>query len=241
MTLSDRSDPSMGKRSQQERTDAFKQHAHLIRPIARQVGAWCPEQLDDLAQVGAIGLLRAIDRCDPEQATNFRHYAAASITGEMRHYLRDLAPLVRAPREIIEMRPRVARGRQVLEQQTGQTARAEAIAEHCNLPVEKVHECLALESRGTPASLDDEREKTRYQLMDNRYTSFELALEDRLLLEGALRRLRGASREVIEFAFYEDLTQTEIAKILGISQMQVSRRLRAAVKELWKILHTRLF
>lgn len=225
----------------QTREDVFRQHAHLIRPIARQVGARWPDQLDDLAQVGAIGLLRAIERRDPEQADNFKHYAAALIAGEMKHYLRDLAPLIRPPREIMELRSRVIRSQQALEQATGGAVTAEAIAAHSHLPLEKVVECLAWDAQGLPASLDQENEREGYQLIDNRYTSFQLATEDRLLLEAALGRLRAASREVIEFAFYEDLTQTEIAKMLGISQMQVSRRLRKAMGELWKVLNTRLF
>jgi RNA polymerase sigma-B factor len=103
-----------------------------------------------------------------------------------------------------------------------------------------------LEEKGLPTSLDEELEhegggSTRYQLIDNRYASFQLATDDRLMVEAALGRLRAVSREVIEFAFYEDLSQTEIAKHLGISQMQVSRRLRKAMDELWKVLNTRLY
>lgn len=237
-------DPSFSREaadSIRAREEAFHQHAHLIRPIARQVGARWPDQIDDLTQVGAIGLLRAIDRRDPEQAEHFKHYAAALIAGEMKHYLRDLAPLVRPPREILELRSRVLRSQQALEQATGAAVSAEAVAAHSQLPLEKVIACLALDAHSTPASLDQENERDGYQLIDNRYTSFQLATEDRLLLEAALGRLRAASREVIEFAFYEDLTQTEIAKILGISQMQVSRRLRKGIGELWAVLNTRLF
>jgi RNA polymerase sigma-B factor len=233
--------PSASQDAQRERDETFRQHVHLIRPIARQLGAQWPEHLDDLTQVGAIGLLRAIERRDPEQAANFRQYAAALIAGEMRHYLRDLAPLVRPPRDIVELRGRVLRSRQALEQNHGEAATAEAIAEHSEVPVDKVLACLAWEAKGPPASLDQDEEKTGYQLIDNRYSSFQLATEDRLLVEAALGRLRAASREVIEFAFYEDLTQTEIAKKLNISQMQVSRRLRTALGELWKVLNARLF
>ncbi|MNT94488.1 RNA polymerase sigma-F factor [compost metagenome] len=77
--------------------------------------------------------------------------------------------------------------------------------------------------------------------MDNRYRSFQLAAEDRMMLATAIGKLRHVSREVIEFAFYQDLTQTEIAQRLGISQMQVSRRLKTATQELWKTLNTKLW
>ncbi|MBU6430420.1 MAG: sigma-70 family RNA polymerase sigma factor, partial [Cyanobacteria bacterium REEB65] len=123
---------------------------------------------------------------------------------------------------------------------------AEEIAAELHCATGKVVEVLELEDREGPISLDDDAagesgKPLRYQLIDQRYRSFQLAAEDRIMLAQALERLKDVSREVIEFAFFEDLTQTEIAKKLGISQMQVSRRIRAALAELWKLLHTRLW
>ncbi len=222
-----------------------KRYIHLVRPIAQHFAHSRPDLCDDLLQVGAIGLLRAIDRFDASLGKPFEAYANTLIAGEMRHYLRDHVPLVRPPRELVELRSRVLQAQSALSHDAEGPVAAEAIAAATDLPLLKVQEVLALEENFAPASLDQEMDTEtgswRYQLIDNRYSSFQLAAEDRIMLDAALGRLRAVSREVIEFAFYDDLTQTEIAKKLGISQMQVSRRLRAATSELWKALNTKLF
>lgn len=218
----------------------FKRFLPLVRPIAQHFAATRPDQVDDLVQVGAIGLLRAIDRFDPTVGKSFEAYANTLIAGEIRHYLRDNVPLVRPPRDLVELRGRVNQARLML----GENATIEAIANLADVPCGKVEEIIAMEENYQPASLDQEMESERgtyrYQLVDNRYSSFQLATEDALMVNAALARLRYVSREVIEFAFYDDLTQTEIAKKLGISQMQVSRRLKTAVGELWKLLNTKV-
>lgn len=217
----------------------------LVSSIARHFSATRPDQYEDLVQVGSIGLLRAIERYDPSLGKSFESYASALISGEIRHYMRDTMPLVRPPRELVEMRGKVMSARSALSQVSGTVPSVEAIAEAAELPCAKVEEVLKLEENFSPASIDQEMEAERgsfrYQLVDNRYKSFQLAAEDRIMLQMALGSLKEASRQVIEFAFYEDLTQTEIAKKLGISQMQVSRRLKSATAELWKILNTKLF
>jgi RNA polymerase sigma-B factor len=231
--------------STEVRAERFRAYAHLVPPIARNLAGRQPDILDDLVQQGAIGLLRAIERYDPSQGRGFEPYASACIAGEIRHYLRDHAPLVRPPRELVELRSRVAQAQQALVQAGDVSPTIKAIADHAGLPPAKVADVLHFESQGAPTSLDEEVEHegggtSRYQLVDNRYTSFQLATDDRLMVEAALGLLRAVSREVIEFAFYEDLSQTEIAGKLGISQMQVSRRLRKAMDELWKVLNTRI-
>jgi RNA polymerase sigma-B factor len=230
----------------QKTKDALvKRYIPLVRPIAQHFAHNRPDLYDDLLQVGSIGLLRALERFDDSLGKPFEAYANTLIAGEMRHYLRDHVPLVRPPRELVELRGRVLAAQSQLSQGTELPASAEAIAAALDVPATKVAEVLALEENFAPASLDTELETDggawRYQLIDNRYSSFQLVAEDRMMLDVALGKLRAVSREVIEFAFYDDLTQTEIAKKLGISQMQVSRRLRAATGELWKVLNTKLF
>lgn len=217
----------------------------MLRAIARQIAPQRTDLHEDLEQVGAIGLLRAIERFDPSLGKEFEPYAKALVAGEMRHYLRDAAPLVRLPRELVEMRSQVLQTERMLLSEGHDPVTPAMIAGATGLPEAKIAEVLALEEVGPPVSLDQESETERgtlrYQLVDSRYKSFQLATEDAIMLASALSRLRAASREVIEFAYYEDLTQTEIAKKLGISQMQVSRRLRSAVAELWKTLNVKLF
>ncbi|HEY9766290.1 MAG TPA: sigma-70 family RNA polymerase sigma factor [Chroococcales cyanobacterium] len=219
-----------------------KRHLPLVRHIA---GSFSNrgEALDDLLQVGCIGLLRAIDRFDPDFGKTFDAYASTLISGEIKHYLRDFSALVRPPRELIEARKHV---NDTIERIScdGTVPTLDQIALATGLSAEKVADIRALDMSGYPLSLDDtgeDREGPHYQLVDQKYKSFQLAAEDRIMLAQATARLRAVSREVIEFAFFQDLTQTEIAKMLGISQMQVSRRMKSAVRELWKILNSRLW
>lgn len=228
-----------------------RSHMPLVRRVAhalarRGQGVTLPGiDAEDLCQVGAIGLMHAIDRFDVAAGANFEAYAAALVAGEIRHYLRDCAPLVKPPRELVELRGRVHRAAQEVRQREGREGTVAELAQIAELQVEKVTDVLAMDIAGPPVSLDqDDPEETEcwlYQLIDNRYRSFQLAAEDRIMLAQGLSTLRSVSREVLEFAFYQDLTQIEIATRLGISQMQVSRRIKGALGELWKVLNSRLF
>lgn len=222
-----------------------RQSLKLVRQIAMGFRERAPGGLDDLEQVGAIGLLNAIERFDPNLGRPFEPYAGTLISGEMRHYLRDHGHLVRPPRDLFELRAKVFTTLSRLEQELGRDPTTEELARALNLDVPKVLEVLALEAGTRPLSLDmlndDEEGRGRPPIVDSRYRSFQLAAEDRMMLAAALGKLRHVSREVIEFAFYQDLTQTEIAQRLGISQMQVSRRLATATQELWKVLNTKLW
>ncbi len=224
-----------------------KRHLPLVRRIAfAHSDGRDSEAIDDLCQVGAIGLLHAIDRFDPKLGRPFEAYASACITGEIRHFQRDLGQIVRVPRELQELRPQVIRAAAHLSQSLHRAPSAPEIAAEIGAPTDKVTEVLELIEAGGPVSLDDESgadpgKALKYHLIDSRYRSFQLAAEDRIMLAQAMARLKDVSREVIEFAFYEDLTQTEIARKLGISQMQVSRRVRVALGELWKLLNSPLW
>jgi RNA polymerase sigma-B factor len=234
-----------GAGSVRSRELLVRRSLHLVRPIAQHFSHNRTDLYEDLLQVGSIGLLHAIERFDPSHGKSFEAYANTLIAGEMRHYLRDHVPLVRPPRELVELRSRVLQAQALLGQITEGPVTPAAIAKLTDIPLTKVEEVLALEENFATMSLDLETEceggAVRYQLVDSRYVSFELAAEDRMMLDAALGCMRTVSREVIEFTFYDDLTQTEIAKKLGISQMQVSRRLRAATGELWKTLNAKLF
>lgn len=228
------------------REDLVRRHLKLVRQIASAHAPRDRALVQDLSQVGAIGLLRAIERFDPGLGRPFEAFAGACIAGEIRHFLRDHGQLVRLPRELQELRPRIVRTASLLAHRLDRPPSAEEIALELQMPLDKVLEVLSLDENSSPLSLDYESEaepgkSLKDQLTDHRYRSFQLATEDRIMLGQAMARLKDVSREVIEFAFFEDLTQTEIARKLGISQMQVSRRVRSALGELWKLLNTRLW
>jgi RNA polymerase sigma-B factor len=229
------------------RDELVRRHLRLVKQVARSYGDRCRDGVDDLVQVGSIGLLNALDRFDPHVGRNFEAYAGTLIAGEIKHYIRDSVHLVRPPRELVELRSTVRAATSRLSQENDRTPTVAELASETGLDASKVEEVLALDTTTHTVSLDDEGDddgeglRPKVQLVDNKYRSFQLATEDRIMLAQAMGRMRSVSREVIEFAFYQDLTQTEIAQRLGISQMQVSRRLKAATQELWKALNTRLW
>jgi RNA polymerase sigma-B factor len=229
------------------RKDTLAQNMDLVYKIARNYSQRVQNHYDDLVQVGSIGLLNAIDRYDPGRKANFRTYASHLISSEIKHYLRDQLPLVRPPRELQELLPRVRQAENSLLYSLGRDPSPEELSVHLGISNDKLDEVRHMEKNHFPVSLDQELSAFQEshtsvldQLEDKRYRSFQLAQEDRILLQDGMNKVRFQSRQILEFAFYQDLTQTEIAKNLGISQMQVSRRLKKAMGELWETLNTRV-
>ena len=222
--------------------EQVRRHLPLVTRLARRHHHRSGVELDDLIQVGSIGLLRAIQRFDPSMGHLFEAYASATINGEIRHYLRDQVPLVRPPRELSELVPSVKSATAQLKQQEHREPSCEEIARLTGLHSGKVAEVMALEASFRAVSLDaelesdEESQPMRWQLTDQKYRAFQLATDDRIMLFQALAKLKSTSREVIEGFFFQDLSQQEIGRHLGISQTQVSRRIRTALRELWTLL-----
>jgi RNA polymerase sigma-B factor len=228
-----------------DQDSCVKHYASLIKSLARHFSRGRQDLYDDLFQVGQIALLRASRRFDPSYGKSFESFAKTTVVSDIRHYLRDHVPLVRPPRELLEYRSRVLEAQQALSQQ-GVAADSAAIAVSLGLSEQKVDAVLNLEASIQGVSIDAVDEQLEqggvgYHLVDQRYQSFQLAAEDRIMISQALENLNEMSRAVVEFTFYEDLTQTEIASRLGISQMQVSRRLKKAIGELWRMCNTKVF
>lgn len=229
------------------RDNLLRQHMDLVHRIARNYSHSAQSHYDDLVQVGSIGLLRAIERFDPDRRAQFRTYASHVITSEIRHYLRDHLAIVRLPRDLQELLPKLRQAEQFLWQELSREPEPEELSERLGISLEKLTEVRQLEANQMALSLDQETASFQGghstvldQLEDQRLRSFQLSQDDHLTLQDSLGKIKAQSRQMIEFAFYQDLTQTEIAKQLGISQMQVSRRLKKAVGELWETLNTRV-
>lgn len=222
--------------------EQVRRHLPLVVRLARRYHHRSGAELDDLIQVGSMGLLRAIRRFDASLGHLFEAYACAIISGEIRHYLRDQVLLVRPPRELVELIPAIKGATSQLKQQEHRDPSCAEIARATGLTANKVAEVLAMESCSKILSLDaefdseDEGQPMRWQIADEKYRSFQLATDDRIMLFQALAQLKASSRDVIEGFFFQDLSQQEIGRRLGISQTQVSRRLRSALRELWVLL-----
>ena len=215
----------------------------LVKRIAYGLARRSTDPVDDLIQVGSIGLVKAIEQFDPNAGAKFYTYATHLITGEIRHYLRDKTSMIRAPRELQELSFRISRLIQDLINELGREPTDSEVADVLQIEPDKISEAYEVDRRRTLISLDQTltTDGTSEQLLiDTLEDSAHLlkfgSEEDNIMLQTAIRQLKENLRQVVEMTFYKDLSQTEVARRLGISQMQVSRRLRAATSELQRIL-----
>lgn len=217
-----------------------------VKKIAHGLARRSSDPVEDLIQVGNIGLLKAIDKFNPLVGSSFKTYATYFITGEIRHYLRDKTAMIKAPRQMYELYYRINQIVHKLTEQLGRTPTDVEIAEELQCPVNKIVQAQDIERRRLPVSLDqfmvndNGGNETVYleRLVDQNQTEFTETHENRMLIERAMISLKADLQDVVKMTYYEDLSQTEIAERLGISQMQVSRRLRKALDLLSKNLKT---
>lgn len=215
----------------------------LVKRIAYGLARRSTDPVDDLIQVGSIGLVKAIEQFDPNAGAKFHTYATHLITGEIRHYLRDKTSMIRAPRELQELSFRISRLVQDLIHELGREPTDAEVAEVLQIPADKISEAYEVDRRRTLISLDQTltMDGSSEQLLIDTLedSSHQLKFgseEDNIMLQAAIKQLKENLRQVVEMTYYKDLSQTEVARRLGISQMQVSRRLRAATAELQRIL-----
>ncbi|MBC2864761.1 SigB/SigF/SigG family RNA polymerase sigma factor [Streptomyces mexicanus] len=206
-----------------ELVTAWLPMAHRIAGRFRDRG----ESIEDLRQVAALGLVKAIDRFDPDRGA-FESYAVPTITGEVKRHFRDRMWALRVPRRVQELRNKVRVARRELTQNPGSPEPSvAAIAAHCGLTEEEVTTGLeALDSFST-LSLDAELSAGAdgYSLADTlgaADSSYDVVVDRESAKEG-LRRLPERERAILYMRFFEDMTQSRIADRLGISQMHVSR------------------
>jgi len=213
--------------------------AHLARSFANR-----GEPLDDLVQVAQIGLLKAIDRFDPTRGIEFTTYATATVVGEIKRHFRDAFWTVQVPRRLRELNNALMKSVEAMAQRLGRSPTLQEIAGETGVPFEKVVEAFELGRVYRPASLDAEvaegDEEQRSSLMD--YLGEEdpelTRLEARHTVEGLLGSLPEREAEILRLRYYEGLSQAEIARQLGISQMHVSRIQRDVLKRLKHLIST---
>lgn len=214
----------------------------FVKKIACGLARRATDPVDDLIQVGSVGLIKAIDLYNPEVGTKFKTYATYLITGEIRHYLRDKASMIKAPREIQELAFRINSVMKRLTEE-GQEATPENVAEVLSLPVTKINDIIEVDRRKSTISLDqtfsfedDDSVSLGEKIPSGDYQAFIDAYEEKIMLSKAITKLKPKMRDVIELSYYEDLNQREIAEKLNISQMQVSRRLKQALEDMYEII-----
>ena len=211
-------------------------HLNLVRFIANKFKNR-GEPIDDLIQVGYLGLIKAIDRFDPSRGLEFTTFATPTIMGEIKRHFRDKGWSVRVPRRLQELSAKVNQATDTLTSQLQRSPTIAEIADYLDATVDEVLEAMESSSAYSSVSLeapsgadDDDTPSVidRYATEDS-----DLAFtDDRIIIEEALASFSPRERDVIEMRFLKGMTQIEIAEKLGISQVQVSRLLRRTLKKI---------
>jgi RNA polymerase sigma-B factor len=214
--------------------ELVRRHADLAASIARRYRGKGVDE-DDLLQVAHMALLKAIQRYDASIGT-IRPYAAATISGELKRLLRDKGWSVRVPRSLQERSLEVAKTTERLAQRLNRPPEIKEVAEQLNISEEEVMEAMDARQAYASSSIDKPTDNTGVTLLERLETDDAqlLLADDRVVVEEAIRELPERQQRILDLRFNEDMTQTEIAEELGISQMHVSRLLASALKSLEK-------
>lgn len=204
---------------------------HVARRFAER-----GEPIDDLRQVARIGLVHAVDRFDVERGNNFLAFAVPTVMGEVKRYFRDSTWSIRVPRRAQEASMSIAKASEELLQTLGRSPRPSEIAAHLDLPVEEVIEGMVARSAYTATSIDAETSSssegwTLADTLGDEDPRLDL-VEEFVTLQPALEQLTERERTILTLRFFRSMSQSEIAKHVGISQMHVSRLLTRILQTL---------
>jgi RNA polymerase sigma-B factor len=221
-------------RDERARDELIGRFGPLAIGWARRYHAPGGEPLEDLIQVAMLGLIKAVDRYDPDRGVTFVSFAEPTIRGELRRHFRDATWAIHVPRELQERVRVVERETERLAAELGRSPTAGELAEACDLDVGDALEALHAARTSRPQSLDADRTEFRGGAHDPGYELVEYAVSAR----GTVAGLSDRDRRVLQLRIAAGLSQREIAGHVGVSQMQVSRilartlaRLREAVGE----------
>ena len=218
---------------EEAREQLIESHLNLVRFLASKFKNR-GEPLEDLVQVGSLGLIKAIDRFDPDRGLEFTTFATPTIMGEIKRHFRDKGWSVRVPRRLQELSARVNQVTDDLTSELNRTPTVDEIAERLDTSVDEVLE--AMESSSAYSSVPLEGGTTEDEdapgIIDRFATEDAdlISSDDRIVIEETLASFSPREQDAIRMRFVEGLTQVEIAEKLGISQVQVSRLLRRALK-----------
>ena len=219
------------------RERAVRRYLPLANSIARRFDRGGKVPLEDLQQIAALGLVKALERYDPDNGAAFTSFAVPTIQGEIRRYFRDYTWAVKPPRDLQDLAVRIEREREQLTSDLGRNPTAHETAEHMGSSTEDVVEALHAararisDSFDRPIASDEDDGATLAQVLGAEDPGFERA-ESAATIDLLLEALSERDALVVELRFRHDLTQAEIGARVGCSQMHVSRILRAAIATL---------
>jgi RNA polymerase sigma-B factor len=229
------------KLSKSQKNEIVMTFQKLVRKIALGYARRSTDPLEDLIQVGLIGLLEAADNFKEIHKTLFQTYASHYISGHIRHYLRDKQNLVKGPRALQELSYRMSQTVKELTQKLGREPNNEELSDALSVPANRIDEVRNYERRISIIWLDqvvsdknDDDNRTKMEMLLDNKSNNEVSeqVEEKILLGEAIKKLGLWEQELLELRYYQDMTQVELSNMLGISQMEVCRKLKKAEKEL---------
>ena len=214
------------------RNRLVEQNIDLAYNLARRF-ANRSEALDDLQQVAVLGMLKAVERFDPDQGTPFAAFAIPTVIGELRRHFRDRGWVVRVPRRVQDLHQQMGALVTELSQKLRRLPTAAEIAELAGVLEEDVLEAMDAGNRYRPVSLDAGESRPLASTESLGVADGELqSVEDRATLIELLDQLPPREQRVVYLRYFEDMTQSEIAREIGVSQMHVSRLLTRSLDAL---------
>ncbi|WP_333736174.1 RNA polymerase sigma factor SigF [Streptomyces sp. IBSBF 2806] len=219
------------------RNTLIEMNMSLVRFAAGRFRGRGPEEMEDIVQVGMIGLIKAIDRFDLSREAEFTSFAIPYIVGEIKRFFRDTTWAVHVPRRLQEARVHLARATEELRSRLGRTPTVKELSELMSLPEEEVREARLAANGYNSSSLDatisgsEEGESALQDFIGAEDGALEL-VEDFHALAPLLGELDDRDRQIIHMRFVEELTQAQIGERLGVSQMHVSRLLSRTLARL---------
>jgi RNA polymerase sigma-B factor len=219
----------------QAREKLIEQYMALVRALARRY-AYRGEPLDDLVQIGAIGLIKAIDRFDIDRGVALTTYATPNIIGEIKRHFRDKGWAVRVPRSLQELNVQLSKLMDQLTVQLGRSPTIPELAKAAGVEEEQVLEALESGRAYATVSLSaggggDDDELDPLESLGTEEHQYEVS-EDRAVLAPGFHALDPRERMILKLRFFDGLTQSQIAQQVGISQMHVSRLIRRSLEKI---------
>ncbi|MET7797858.1 SigB/SigF/SigG family RNA polymerase sigma factor [Streptomyces decoyicus] len=223
---------------QYARNTLIEMNLSLVRYVASRYRSY-GDQMEDIVQVGTIGLIKAIDRFDRSRRTEFAAFAIPHILGEIKRFFRDTSWAVHVPRRLQELRVDLTRAAEQLSALLDREPTVKELAEHLQLPEEEVIEGIVAGNGYTAVSLNVPCDSDTAQggglsfvdVLGGTDPATE-RVEDRCALAALLQLLSDRDRLIVQLRFGQEMTQAQIGAVLGVSQMQVSRLLARIIKQL---------
>lgn len=226
--------------------EIIERNQGLLHSVLKQF-SFFPDPYEDLLQVANLGLIKAVQRYDSRKKTGFSSYAVAVVDGEIRHYLRDNV-LMRRPRWLKQAEQRIEEASLELTRTLNrrptlkELSRKANISENGILEIVRASAAANLHTADDPVSQKNVTDRPDTSAVQSvRYESFALPIEDKIALQEAFSALSDFQRKLVYLLFYRDLTQTEVAEEMGMSQRSVSRESAKALDRLKAILNTKIF